>query len=246
MTKPASRIPTLSYAAIGHSHEVHRCRPKPTSLKPASPPSRQRTRRSKRGARPGDRTSRFRASRGRTRLGRLRRRDCLAGRPAGAGRFGLHRLRAAGATAGRGLAAPVAGQLERGPEAVPVERWGRPGPHHRHPGDRRRQTHEEFLDRTWSPPSATIGIEPGCTSLPSPSARCPRTGEIEFANPRPDEPSRAFFRDLVDDKRDFKIAICYCSVLDYCWVARYGGVPAHERDLPDGHCPIAEQDRFRN
>jgi hypothetical protein len=74
----------------------------------------------------------------------------------------------------------------------------------------------------------------------------PPERQIEFANPRPDEPSRAFFRDLVDGKRDFKIAICYCSILDDCWVARYGGTPAPERDLPEGQCPIAEQDRFRN
>ena len=67
---------------------------------------------------------------------------------------------------------------------------------------------------------------------------------LEFAVPRPDEPSRAFFKELLEGEREFRIAVCYCSVLDECTVARYGGTPRHEQTLPDEHCPIAEADRF--
>jgi hypothetical protein len=71
--------------------------------------------------------------------------------------------------------------------------------------------------------------------------------ELEFATPRNDEPSRKMFRDVIEsDTHAFGVTVCYCSVLDDCWVARYGSRPKNERDLPDDVCPVKESDRFHN
>jgi hypothetical protein len=77
----------------------------------------------------------------------------------------------------------------------------------------------------------------------------PPNTELEIAMPRDNDPSRLMFRALLaGDEHKLGITVCYCSVLDECWVERYGAEPpAAEKDLPDDQCPIiSEKDRFNN
>ncbi len=62
-----------------------------------------------------------------------------------------------------------------------------------------------------------------------------------------DERSRQRFFDMLEGKgHSLGITVCYCSVLDDCWVVRWGEQPASEGKLPRDQCPISEADRFRN
>ena len=72
--------------------------------------------------------------------------------------------------------------------------------------------------------------------------------DLEIAYPRPDDASRAMFRDLLEaEKHSFNITVCYCSVQNDCWVTHYGSDrPERERKLPPDECPIAESEQFRN
>jgi hypothetical protein len=66
---------------------------------------------------------------------------------------------------------------------------------------------------------------------------------LEIAAPV-NEASRPMFRDLLMGDRPFTMTVCYCSVLNECWVSRYGGRLPNEKDLPDDTCPITPDQQF--
>ena len=76
----------------------------------------------------------------------------------------------------------------------------------------------------------------------------PTNQELEIAAPQTgSESSRELMREVTNgEKHSLHITVCYCSVLDDCWVARYGTRPESERDLPDDECPVTEAQQFRN
>jgi hypothetical protein len=66
--------------------------------------------------------------------------------------------------------------------------------------------------------------------------------DLTFLEPKADEENRAKFKELLPGgKHALSIMICYCSVLDECWVATHGKTPD---DSDPGTCPIADAQRF--
>jgi hypothetical protein len=76
----------------------------------------------------------------------------------------------------------------------------------------------------------------------------PPDKDLEIAAPQTgNETSRALMREITNgEKHRLHITVCYCSVLDDCWVARFGSRPESERDLPDDECPVTEEQRFHD
>jgi hypothetical protein len=60
--------------------------------------------------------------------------------------------------------------------------------------------------------------------------------ELTIAQPADNDASRARFHDLLLHGHEVAILVCYCSVLDECWVTDADDAPAA--------CPIADADRF--
>jgi hypothetical protein len=71
--------------------------------------------------------------------------------------------------------------------------------------------------------------------------------DLDFAAAKKDDLSRKVLLDVIEGgTHAFGITLCYCSVLDECWVARYGRQPEAERNLPENECPVTEADQFHN
>ena len=71
------------------------------------------------------------------------------------------------------------------------------------------------------------------------------TGTVfTIAKPDDDEQSQAKFKELLPGKKHaLSFTVCYCSVLEDCWVA-YLGKPGYD-DLPET-CPITATETFRD
>jgi hypothetical protein len=69
---------------------------------------------------------------------------------------------------------------------------------------------------------------------------------VELYSPIPgDENNKKRLRDIYEQKgHSCGITICYCSVLDDCWVARQGSVSKGELKRPDD-CPVGPTERFQ-
>lgn len=64
--------------------------------------------------------------------------------------------------------------------------------------------------------------------------------EFAFVQPRDNEDSREHFLELLAKKHALGLTVCYCSVLDDCWVAHYGA----GNGAGEGDCPIVAAERF--
>jgi hypothetical protein len=70
---------------------------------------------------------------------------------------------------------------------------------------------------------------------------------LVFAAANKDETSRQKFDDMLEGRgHQLGITLCYCSVLDDCWVVRFGRQPASELKLDADQCPVRAADRFYN
>jgi hypothetical protein len=91
----------------------------------------------------------------------------------------------------------------------------------------------------WEPGSKPYGVSTIGQGVVIPAGQ-----EVEAFSAHDDDAGRALFKDVMRDKIDKKrigILICYCSVLDQCWLAGTGDAdPDQEID----ECPVAERDRF--
>lgn len=73
----------------------------------------------------------------------------------------------------------------------------------------------------------------------------PAGKQILFARPNTGEPSQGKFKDLLPDgKHMLRVTLCYCSVLDDCWVASSGDGMLDGRAITDDGCPITVAERF--
>lgn len=73
----------------------------------------------------------------------------------------------------------------------------------------------------------------------------PAGKEFVFMQPS-DETSLAKFAELQPGQSHaLSISICYCSVLDDCWVIHSGGAADSDEAGPRDACPIMEAERFR-
>ncbi|HEX7837029.1 MAG TPA: hypothetical protein VF469_06170 [Kofleriaceae bacterium] len=69
--------------------------------------------------------------------------------------------------------------------------------------------------------------------------------DFTILQPMEDEQSLAKFRELLlDEKHAVSITVCYCSVLDECWVASFGTVPESDQVRSPVACPIGATERF--
>jgi hypothetical protein len=69
--------------------------------------------------------------------------------------------------------------------------------------------------------------------------------EIFTAYDTPD--SHKMFDDFLGKERGFRMLVCYCSVLEECWIAARGTFPGPiDGDRQIDRCPIAAGERFRN
>lgn len=70
----------------------------------------------------------------------------------------------------------------------------------------------------------------------------PAGKELSFIQPSNSTQSREHLIQLMHDgSNDLSMTVCYCSVLDDCWVASYG---PHGPGESEGGCPIADAERF--
>jgi hypothetical protein len=68
----------------------------------------------------------------------------------------------------------------------------------------------------------------------------PAGKEITFLKPADNVASRAKFKDLLPGgKHPLGLSVCYCSVLDECWVVKFG---AKAKSVD--HCPAERADRL--
>jgi len=73
----------------------------------------------------------------------------------------------------------------------------------------------------------------------------PAGKELTIAEAADNDASRARFRELLlRGRHELSIVVCYCSVLDECWVT--GAGPGPDDDGAPAACPIAAADRFRD
>ena len=73
----------------------------------------------------------------------------------------------------------------------------------------------------------------------------PAERDLEVVLAGDDEESRELVMDMVMGRgHNFWVTVCYCSVLNECFVTTYGGRPEGER--PGDECPVTEQQRFEN
>ncbi len=61
------------------------------------------------------------------------------------------------------------------------------------------------------------------------------------------ETSRAMFTEFLSEKKHkFSMSVCYCSVLDDCWLAMSDAPKLADRNVPIDRCPIPESEQFEN
>jgi hypothetical protein len=59
--------------------------------------------------------------------------------------------------------------------------------------------------------------------------------------------SRAMFQGfLAQKKHSFSMSVCYCSVLDECWIASDNAPRRADRNVAIEACPIPESEQFQN
>jgi hypothetical protein len=71
--------------------------------------------------------------------------------------------------------------------------------------------------------------------------------ELYMFEAHDNDAGRKFFQDVQHQKNHkIGILVCYCSVLDDCWLAALGNVPDIEvdADRPIDRCPIDSAQRF--
>lgn len=71
----------------------------------------------------------------------------------------------------------------------------------------------------------------------------PAGKDLTVFRPRDEASTSRFIGGLLGAMHELQVAVCYCSVLDECWVATSGAVPVSVSD-PEA-CPIAATERFK-
>ena len=67
--------------------------------------------------------------------------------------------------------------------------------------------------------------------------------EQPIFKPVENEQSQAKFKELLSNETlTLSMTVCYCSILEECWVATFGAL--QDREVPSDTCPIPEADRF--
>jgi hypothetical protein len=75
----------------------------------------------------------------------------------------------------------------------------------------------------------------------------PSGDKVDILEATEGEGSKAMFAAFKENDARFAITICYCSVLDQCWITGSGALPGPiDTDTPIDECPIAEKDQFKN
>jgi hypothetical protein len=71
--------------------------------------------------------------------------------------------------------------------------------------------------------------------------------DLIFVKPADDEQSRARFKELLPgQKHALSVTVCYCSVLDQCWVVHLNSGRDDGEARPRDTCPITAVERFAN
>jgi hypothetical protein len=73
----------------------------------------------------------------------------------------------------------------------------------------------------------------------------PPGGTVELFHAADSEESRQLFTRLFG-AHEVSLLVCYCSVLENCWLTGYGYPRQHDGQRTDERCPISDKDQFRN
>jgi hypothetical protein len=74
----------------------------------------------------------------------------------------------------------------------------------------------------------------------------PPGATVEIFKAAPSESSQKMFADFLEQKQhNFKMQICYCSVLDECWLFDDSATRVN-RITPIKNCPFTEAEQFQN
>ena len=101
--------------------------------------------------------------------------------------------------------------------------------------------------RAWSDVQKAAGFTDGETTVSSWLSKAVLSPGQEFPILRPadNEQSRARFRELLPGgKHGLSFTVCYCSVLDECWVTSNVVMKEGGNGPPSGSCPITAAERF--
>lgn len=93
--------------------------------------------------------------------------------------------------------------------------------------------------------AARYGVGEGLIQSWISRAIIPAGKRIEFVKAYPGERSQGKFHELLPDgKHELAVTVCYCSVLDDCWVASSGDPMLDGRAITSDGCPITVAERF--
>jgi hypothetical protein len=100
---------------------------------------------------------------------------------------------------------------------------------------------------TWLDVEKAAGYRRGEGTIRSFISRAiiPAGKEILFARPEAGDQSQLKFKDLLPDgKHTLDVTLCYCSVLDDCWVASSSDRMLDGRPITSDGCPVTVAERF--
>jgi hypothetical protein len=97
--------------------------------------------------------------------------------------------------------------------------------------------------KNWHDAQVALGRQPGGVVHSSLSNTVlPAGKDLSFVRPFSDDQAEAFVAAFLGDKHEVAVSLCYCSVLDECWLTMRRSVP-QPIDSPDA-CPIPPAERF--
>lgn len=98
--------------------------------------------------------------------------------------------------------------------------------------------------RSWAHAQKVMGVEPGgIIQSQLSSSVLPAGRDLMFLRPYNEQAGPRFEELFLGDKHAIAITVCFCSVLDECWVASSSTVP--EAISGADACPIAAAEKFK-
>lgn len=98
--------------------------------------------------------------------------------------------------------------------------------------------------KNWAGAQIALGDRPGgLVQSTLSNTVLPAGKDLTIARPYSDDMTAAFVASFLGDKHDLTVSVCYCSVLDECWLVTTDTVP----QAIDGEdaCPIPAAEQFK-
>jgi hypothetical protein len=107
-----------------------------------------------------------------------------------------------------------------------------------------RVTVDQHPVKTWAGAQVALAGQPvGLVQSQLGHTVLPADKELTMVRPYSDDMTASFVASFLGDKHDITISVCYCSVLDECWLVTTETVPQAIDDA--GACPIAAAEQFK-